>query len=114
MKVPPLDLQAHQRNARFRAWRGLGVPVLGGWFFTPYISPCWFLQLQCGACGFNPFHPRPGIDLPFGAGTLASGEQIILRRHIRDICPHLAPLLCEEPSTLETLTALELLAGGAA
>jgi hypothetical protein len=106
----PLHIQAKRRNARFRAWQGLGVPVEGRWWSNPGGE--WRLSLTCG-CGFWPLHPARWCGLRFGALDLEREERLILREaHRRKgwFCEHFSRLLGAEPPELGSLAELELLA----
>ena len=98
------------RNARLRAWRVYGVPVLGGWtVFGPERGA--LLELRCGPCnravnGFlEGLFVHSCFDLPW---ALRSTERV---KTLELGCPQLAPLLGEDPREVLELTKLELLAG---
>jgi hypothetical protein len=97
-----LALEIHRRNARLRAWRAYGVPVEGGWEGTG-------LMLRCGVC----LGPWRGVKLSGHVRTqhLAWQEVQLVRAMRRRDCPHLAPLLGDDPPEVTAIAELELLAG---
>jgi hypothetical protein len=113
----PADLAAllAQRNARLRAWRACGVPVEGGWrpgdpqrdFARPRLT------LRCGSCGGEPLTRGMGSRMPLATvlANLNDHERASVEEWLGRGCPHLAPLLGEDPPEVQALTTLELLAG---
>ena len=98
------------RNARFRAWRAYGVPVAGGWH--PKAEPAIalaLLGLSCLRCNRTTTEYAPCFPM-----DLRIREEME-RRCVRALagmgCPHLAPLLGDDPPEVVALTKLELLAG---
>jgi hypothetical protein len=123
-KEQGLRLAVLARNARFRAWKGYGVPVEGGWRLgvpepmeTPdevFVGAWGFIR-----CGLGCKPPRPeGLFLSVGEYVqgyryirgCVEAEERILRGYG---CEHLRPLLTRrDPVEVRAITKLELLAGG--
>lgn len=101
--MPDLAAELLRRNARLRAWREYGVPVEGGWKEVgsrSLVARLW-LNVNCGACGA--YYWERLMECSGGWRHEGPGRA--------NPCPHLAPLLGEDPPEVEQLTALELLAG---
>jgi hypothetical protein len=103
VSAPDLALALLRRNARLRAWRAYGVPVEGGWEEWS-DGGVWDFRVRCLACGGT--HTA---GLIFEA-VLAAEERAI-KRHLLSGCPHLAPLLGDDPPEVTAIAELELLAG---
>ena len=105
--------QVQYRNARFRAWRALGVPLTAesGWRLTEE-GPA-VLGLQCAYCGcYTRISALPHNNLTRLETTAL--QVCDDPDHYRTAhCSHLE-LLCDypDPPELVDLTALELLADG--
>jgi hypothetical protein len=121
-----LDLELQKRNARFRAWKALGVPLDGGWKEEHLVSvdprtmravsdstPTATLKIGCTLCdsptyrGYGPgsLEVSASLDIPT---ELAEQELVAVARLA---CHHLDPLLQPDPPELAALYELELLAG---
>jgi hypothetical protein len=105
-----LHLELLRRNARLRAFRALGVPIVGGWRYVGRMSlrddpfgrewAQWWAR--CGACASG---ERDILLSDPEALEIYEEEQGVPR------CPHLAPLLQPDPPELAALLDLEILAG---
>ncbi len=111
-RPPPVPdgirLAVHHRNARLRAFQGLGVPVAGRWHVDP--DPDWnaiffHLEVECTTCGI-------------WAGESGDFKVSVEHRLVQEVldqgCPHLALLRAknrELPEEFQALWKLELLAG---
>jgi hypothetical protein len=110
-----LQLELLRRNARLRAWRAVGVPVEGGWVHGAGVyryageHPLVLLTLRCGSCGQYSARaakaPTPFYAMP---EALRRCESYHLQGYA---CPHLAPLLGDDPPEVLAILELELLAG---
>jgi hypothetical protein len=122
-----------QRNARFRAWRAHGMPLLGRWFYKAagvayWADPltgsthaieepeCAMLRLAC-VCRANPDPPCMQLvtadwpDEPRDTrAVLAMIEGDLVKKYIAS-CYHLFPLFGRDPPEVVATTKLELLAG---
>jgi hypothetical protein len=96
------ELALLRRNARLRAWRSYGVPIEGGWEL--HWSGLAWVRLSCQRCQDRRLE-QPGHT----SRGLAAAEAIALRRAAAQGCPHLAPLLEEDPLEVQAITELELL-----
>jgi hypothetical protein len=112
--VADLALELARRNARLRAWRGMGVPVRGGWNHSLFVPRQAFLAAGCESCDANVggnVHAGERWTAGYTRGRLKAVERREFDRLRRLGCPHLAPLLLPDPPELAALYELELLAG---
>jgi hypothetical protein len=109
-----LLLELQKRNARLRAWRAYGVPIEGGWEPLKFLGH-HVLTLRCGDCGRGDWFARP----PDATRHQVRRAEVILLDKLSDPkgdgsytgCPHLAPLLGDDPPEVQAIAELELLAG---
>ncbi len=97
------------RNARFRTWAALGVPVKGVWWLNGVALE---LEVHCAECGVwcpsDRWWWTPGMD----AEALRHEEEDTIQALVEvENCPHLGALLQPEPEGFAETLALEILAG---
>lgn len=124
--MPDLAAELALRNARLRAWKAHGVPVLGGWLPCPVsgFAGGFYLRLSCLACvPVEAFAHAPAPGTPKAEELLASfhgwryGWAYVFgdfeAELARRLCSHLAPLRVwnADPPEVIALIKLELLAG---
>jgi hypothetical protein len=100
MSLSRLSREVLRQNARFRAWRALGVPVEGRWEEGALTV---ILRLRCLSCSF-------GIEKMF-TRAIGVARQVAAYRPLV-CCDHLEPLRGEAPPALAAIEELELLSGG--
>jgi hypothetical protein len=99
-----LALELHRRNARLRAWRAYGVPLgASGW---RRWGNRWLLVVGCDTCDTQFGNHVLGLGLNEFKTPKALEREVLLRS-----CPHLAPLLGDDPPEVTAIAELELLAG---
>jgi hypothetical protein len=107
---PDLERALWRRNARLRAWKAYGLPLTARW---EEWKGEWRVITRCERCGratlgYLAEHlvPEYGYEK-----ALALGEEVAFTDMIEEYrCPHLAPILEDDPQALQELTVLELLA----
>jgi hypothetical protein len=107
-------LEMQKRNARFRAYRAVGVPVEGGWEPLKLLGH-HLLTVRCGDCGRGDWFARP----PDATRHQIRRAEVILIDNLFDPrgdgsytgCSHLAPLLGVDPPEVLAILELELLGG---
>jgi hypothetical protein len=118
-----LAVAIHARNARLRAWKGVGVPVEGGWELQHQVmvdmstmravsdsTPVVTLRLRCGRCDRSTHFPHPPDDLSLLSLRRAEAARLESLEWLG--CTHLRPLLFSDPPSVVALTALEMLSTG--
>lgn len=108
MDDPTIRLVMHQRNAWFRAWRGLGMPILGGWVQVGTVH--WRLRLSCAEHGEICDAPL-WIDYPPWATEENCIKNACARGTWGKPCARLQPMRRPPPEGFAALYELELLAG---
>jgi hypothetical protein len=119
--VVDLELEIARRNARLRAFRGLGVPVEGGWERSEY--GLYYVTLRCLLCQ-GPAKTEQlqssvalvmgrGLDRPNWIGAAREAELNAAFATCLGVRwkQHLDRLWEEDPPGLAALYELELLAG---
>ncbi len=104
------------RNAWFRVWTELGVPVVGGWSTFRGVEGKVFATLNL-RCGPHWWIPQTGCGLVYSGGptlepqAMVGFEQETISRMVQGpgFCPHLAPLLGAAPAEVVARWELELL-----
>src|ERR1043166_9298908 len=99
-----IHLEILRRNARLRAWRAVGVPVKGGWElkYRPAGESLWLnLKIGCSTCD-DWASPSVGLYIAGGLGSVSARMKnaeinSIYKSDGVAICPHLTPLLGEDP-----------------
>jgi hypothetical protein len=109
MAARDIEREFFRQNARLRAWRAHGMPVEGRW----YRSLDDGLRLRCVECAKG--YAIAVVPALFPELTLAAALKRSLEVAVRSIeeqgCPHLLPLLKDDPPEVASTLALELLAG---
>jgi hypothetical protein len=102
-----------RRNAGLRAWRSYGVPLTGGWQRDePSV-----LLLGCSVCGVEDKRVLPSdatgerLQRLMRLSEIGAARTLLIEEIGRPACPHLAPLLGEDPPEVRAMHELELLAG---
>jgi hypothetical protein len=108
--MTPIEQAILLRNARLKAWRGdwprgQGVPVEGGWEAHPTYG---ILLIRCAACPSSEMLGRWRKFFVFSAKSLEEVESE-LAGVVRRNCPHLAPLLGEDPPWVAAAIPLAVL-----
>jgi hypothetical protein len=116
--MSPLERAIVLRNARLRAWRDFGVPVLGEWRKD---GGAVALRVACEACGRGTIGRQSlsrlagGDSSPSWYRVLAEEEQDAFRcapfpaPRLNNCCPHLFPMCDHDPPDFAAFVALALL-----
>jgi hypothetical protein len=109
------------RNARFRAWKTYGVPVMAEWWYDSQSlsSDVWKVYVKCVLCDVEIFSGLPYElrhldveqlkDYDKISQLLGKMEKYLVDELISGGCRHLIPLTVCDPEELDRLIGFELL-----